>query len=160
VSHPSLGLAPRDLTRGFPDAATRIRANTSRLAARALEIHAARDATLLKRKDEVALRELLRDAEVFIERLALSMAGDDPYWLGGFSEHTAVIYRRNRVRMDDAIGLLEGIRAASRAVIAGDAVRAADAALDAGVHAFREHRKLAGDARPRNRIIQFLYKGA
>jgi hypothetical protein len=160
VSHPSLGLAPRDLARGFPDAASRLRANKARLAGRALEALAAADDTLLGRKDELGLRELLRDAEVFIERLALSVAGDDPYWLGAFCDHTAVIYRRNRIRMDDAIGLLEGIRAASRAVVGGDAIAAADAAIDAGVLAFRESRKLAGDARPRNRIIQFLYKGA
>lgn len=159
MSHPSLGLAPRDLTRGFPEAAARIRLAKSRLAARAVEVAAANDPTLRERHDELGLRNLLGDAEVYLERLALSVAGDDPFWLRSFCEHTAIIYRRNRIRMDDAIGLLEGIRAASRAVLAGDEVRPADAAIDGAILAFREQRKLAGDPRPRNRILQFLYKG-
>jgi hypothetical protein len=46
-----------------------------------------------------------------------------------------------------------------RAVLTGDEIRAADAAIDGGILAFREQRKLAGDARPRNRILQALYKG-
>ena len=61
--------------------------------------------------------------------------------------------------MDDAIRLLEGLRAASRGVLSGDEVAAADRAIDGGIHAFREHRKLAGDPRPRNRILRALYKG-
>ena len=96
---------------------------------------------------------------MYLDRLALSVAGDDPYWLADFCEHTSIIYRRNRIRLDDAIRILEGIRAASRAVLSGDEVRPADAAIDGGIHAFREQRKLAGDARPRNRILAALYKG-
>ena len=159
MGHPSLGLAPRDLTRGFPDAAARIRTAKTRLAARALEVLADADPSLVRRHDEVALRYLLGDAEVYLERLALSVAGDDPYWLTSFCEHTAIVYRRNRIKMDDAIGLLEGIRAAVRAVLSGGEVAAADAAIDGGIHAFREQRKLAGDARPKNKILQAIYKG-
>ena len=159
MSHPSLGLAPRDLTRGSPDAAARIRASKTRLATRALEVAADRDPTLLTRHDEVGLRSLLGDAEVYLERLALSVAGDDPYWLASFCEHTAIVYRRNRIRLDDAMHVLEGIRSAVRSVLTGDEQRSADAAIDGGIHGFREQWKLAGDARPKNRILQALYKG-
>lgn len=159
MSHPSLGLAPRDLTQGFPDAAARIRASKSRLAARALEVAADDDPTILTRHDETGLRSLLGDAEVYLERLANSVAGDDPFWLSSFCEHTAIVYRRNRVRLDDAIRLLEGMRSAVRAVLSGAELRPADAAIDGGIHGFREQRKLAGDSRPRNRILQAIYKG-
>ena len=159
MSHPSLGLAPRDLTKGFPEAAGRLRASKARIAARALEVAAADDPTLTERHDEIGLRSLLGDAEVYVERIALSVAGDDPFWLADFCEHTAIVYRRNRIRLDDAIRLLEGLRAAVRAVLSGDELRPADTAIDGGIHALREQRKLAGDSRPRNRILQALYKG-
>ena len=35
-----------------------------------------------------------------------------------------------------------------------------DAALDAAIERFRWQRRIAGDARKRNRILQLLYKGA
>jgi hypothetical protein len=159
VTHPTLGLPPRDLASGFTDAAARLRQARTRLATRAVEVAADADPTLLERHDEIGIRSLLRDAEVFIDRLALSVAGDDPFYLASFCEHTTIIYRRNRVRMDDAIQILEGIRAASRGVLAGDEVASAGRAIDAGIHAFREHRKLAGDPRPRNRILWAIYKG-
>ena len=159
MSHPTLGLPPRDLTSGFPEAAERLRASTARLAARALEIAVDKDPTLADRHGEIGLRNLLRDAEVYLERLALSVAGDDPFWLRSFCDHVSIIYRRNLIRMDDAVLLLDGIRAASRGVLSGDEVRAADAAIDGAIGAFREHRKLAGDPRPRNRILWAIYKG-
>jgi len=37
---------------------------------------------------------------------------------------------------------------------------AASQALDAAIGAYRWHRRIAGDARKRNPIIAFLYKGA
>jgi hypothetical protein len=160
VSHPTLGLPPRDLTRGFPEAAARLRASKARLAARALEIAADSDDTLVERHGEIGLRNLLRDAEVYLERLALSVAGDDPFWLRSFCEHTAIVYRRNLVRMDDAVLLLDGLRAASRGVLSGDEIRPADEAIGGGIHAFKEHRKLWGDPRPHNPILFAIYKGA
>jgi hypothetical protein len=35
-----------------------------------------------------------------------------------------------------------------------------DAAIDAAVAALRWHRRLGGDARKRNPVIAFIYKGA
>ncbi len=35
----------------------------------------------------------------------------------------------------------------------------ADATLDAAIKVYRWHRRLAGDARKRNALLQLLYKG-
>ena len=34
------------------------------------------------------------------------------------------------------------------------------AAIDAGIAQFRWNRRIAGDARKRNRLLEFIYKGA
>jgi hypothetical protein len=62
--------------------------------------------------------------------------------------------------MDDVIGIAEGLRAAAATAIAPDGVPAVDAAIDAAVAALRWHRRLGGDARKRNPVIAFIYKGA
>jgi len=159
VTHPTLGLPPRDLSKGFPQGSARLRASIGPLGVRALEIAIDRDPTLRERHDEIALRKLLRDTEVWIERLALSVAGDDPHWMMEFADATTVPYRRRQVPLDDVINLLEGIRAASRSVLSGDEQRAADAGIDAAIRNLRWHRRLAGDARKRNRILAAIYKG-
>ncbi|MFL5756411.1 MAG: hypothetical protein ACJ77N_08945 [Chloroflexota bacterium] len=160
MTHPSLGLPPPNLTAGFPDAAKRLRTSRERLAARALEIAIDADASLTDRYDEVGLRKLLRDAAVLLDRLALSVAGGDPGWLRDFAEQIPPIYRRRRVPLDDVIVLLEGIRAASRAVLSPDEMTAADPAIDGAINVLRWNRRIAGDARKRNRILAALYKGA
>ena len=117
------------------------------------------DPTFRSRYDEAGLRNLLRDAEVLTERLALSVAGDDPYWLAEFADQTATVFRRRGVKMDDVIRILEGIRAAARGVLSADEQASADRALDAGVEVYRWYRQIAGDARRKNPILQALYKG-
>jgi hypothetical protein len=159
VSHPTLGLPPRSLRGGFPDAAARLRDARAALARRALEIALDADPTLAVRHDEGALRELLADADVFAERLARCVAGNDPYWLREFADQVAPIYRRRHVAMDDGVRLIEGLRAAARGRLSAEEMAAADAGLDAAVHVFREYRRLAGDARKRNRILAAIYKG-
>ena len=37
---------------------------------------------------------------------------------------------------------------------------ALDAAIDAAIAVFKWHRRLAGDARKRNPLLAFIYKGA
>lgn len=159
VSHPSLGLPPRDVRKGHPAGAARLRENVGRLGVRALELAIDRDPTIRERHDELALRKLLRDTEVWLERLALSVAGDDVHWMQDFADATTVPYRRRGVPMDDVIHLLEGIRAASRSVLTLADQRAADAAIDAAIRNLRWHRRLAGDARRRNPILAAIYKG-
>ena len=77
MSHPSLGLPPPDLTAGMPEAAERMRAAKERLAGRALEVALAETPGMRERYDEAGLRQRLRDAELLIERVALSVASGD-----------------------------------------------------------------------------------
>ncbi len=159
MSHPTLGLPPRSLQAGYPDAAARLTAQRARLAARALEVAVAEDATLTARYDEAGLRNLLRDAEVLVDRLALCVAGNDTHWLKEFADHSATVLRRRGVPMDDIVRICEGLRTGARSVMAGDEMAAADRALDEAVRVYRWYRRLSGDARKRNRIIAALYKG-
>jgi hypothetical protein len=129
------------------------------LAARALEIAVDIDPTLKIRYDEAALRNLLRDAEVFVERLALCVASDDPYFLEQFADQTATIFRRRRVGMDDVAAVLEGLRSAARGILSPAEIGAADRGIDAAIAVFDWYRQIAGDARKKNRILQALYKG-
>jgi hypothetical protein len=62
--------------------------------------------------------------------------------------------------MDNVIALCEGLREASRAVLAPAERAPVDAALDTAIERLRWQRRIAGDARKRNRILQLLYKGA
>ncbi|HET7830676.1 MAG TPA: hypothetical protein VFL03_14030 [Candidatus Limnocylindrales bacterium] len=160
MTHPSLGLPPRSLQAGFPDGAARLRTEKARLAARALEIAVNDDPTFRDRYDETGLRNLLSDAEVFIERLALCVAGNDSHWLKDFADQTATVYRRRRVPMDDVVRLMEGIRASARGVLSEAETVPADAAIDEAIKVFLWYRRLAGDARKRNPILAALYKGA
>ena len=160
MSHPSLGLPPLDPTAGYPDAAARVRANGERLAARALRAAMDADATIGTRNDETGLRLLLHDAELLVERVALCLETGVTDLAREYAEWTAPVYRRRRTPMDDLIGLCEGLRAAFPSVLAPGELAPADAALDAAIGAYRWHRRIAGDARKRNALLQLLYKGA
>lgn len=160
MSHPTLGLPPRSLTAGFPDAAARLRTHRVALGVRALEIARDADATLTTRHDEFGLRRLLRDTEILVDRLAQCVAGHDPHWMREFADQSATIYRRRRVPMDDVVAICEGLRAAIRSHLSPEELVPADAALDEAVRIYREYRRLGGDARKRNRILAAIYKGA
>jgi hypothetical protein len=160
VSHPSLGQPPLDLTAGFPDAAARLRTNQERLAGRALAVAMDADPTIRDRYDETGQRQLLRDATLLAERIALCLAGATPGPAHDYAEWTAPLYRRRGVPMDDLVALCEGLRVALPSLLSPDELAAASAALDAAIEAYRWHRRLAGDARKKNAFLQFLYKGA
>jgi hypothetical protein len=159
MSHPSLGRPPRDMTAGFPDAAARLKAARGRVAARALEIAIAEDPGMRDRYDELGLRQLLRDAELLVDRVAMSVAANDPYFARDYAGWTVIVYRRRKVPMDDLVRLCEGIRQAATTVLSGDELGAADAALDDAIDVYRWSRRLAGDARKKNAFLQFIYKG-
>lgn len=160
VSHPSLGLPPRDLTAGYPADAAAIRAAAPRLAARALERAVDADADFRDRYSDLALRELLADTEALTDRLATAVASADPTVLGSLAEHLAPRYRKRNVPLDDVIALCKGVRLGATAAASPAAGPAIDAAIDAALKALRWHRRLAGDARKRNPFIAFIYKGA
>jgi len=147
------------MTAGFPDAAARMRTARSRIAARGLEVALANDAGMGERYDELGLRRLLRDTELLVERIALSVAADDPSLAGDYANWTSILYRRRKIPMDDLVGLLEGIRGVLPSVLGQGELVAAGAAIDAAVEAYRWSRRLAGDARKKNALLQFIYKG-
>ena len=160
MSHPSLGLPPIDRTSALPPAAARVDAARERLAARALEIALDRDPTLRERHDEVAVRRLLRDARVLVDRGVEAMAADDPEPARAFADATPPAYRRRQVPMNDLILLCETVRAAVGAMLPRAGMAPVDSAVDAMIERFRWHGRIAGDARKRNRLLQAIYKGA
>lgn len=160
MSHPSLGLPPLDETAGFPTAAARLRDASLRVGIRALEAAVDADPTMRDRLGESGLRWLLRDTEIWTDRLALCVATAESQPMRTFAEMISPVYRRRRVPMDDLVRLSEGFRAASRAVLGPAEQEPANEALDSAIEVFRWHRRLAGDARKRNKILAFIYKGA
>lgn len=159
VSHPTLGLPPRSLEAGFPAAADRLRAQRATLAARALEVAVDADPSIRRRHDDIGLRNLLKDAEVLVERLALCVAGDDSYWLKEFADQSATVFRRRKVAVMDVIGLLEGIRAGARGVLSEEEMASANRSLDDAVAVYRRFHHIRGDAREWNPLTSKLYKG-
>jgi len=147
------------MTAGFPEAAARLRAAKATIGARGLEIAIDRDPGLRDRHDEYALRELLRDTDIFIERIASSVAADDPIFVSEFADQIAPLYRRRRVSMDDLTAVFEGLRSSSTMVLAPAEQAVADRAIDAGIAVLRRYRRIGGDARPRNPLLQMLYRG-
>lgn len=159
MSHPSLGLPPIDETAGSPEGARRIRAASSQLAARALAVAIEHDPTLTVRYDEIGLRARLHDAELLADRVAVGVAANDPTPAREYADWTSPVYRRKKVPLADLIGLCEGLRVALPATLAPAELEAANAALDAAIGQYRWHKRLAGDASPKNRLLQLLYKG-
>jgi hypothetical protein len=160
VSHPSLGLPPIDRQSALPPAAARVDAARDRLAGRALEIAFDRDPTLRERHDEYAVRRLLRDSAVLVDRVVAAMAADDPEPARTFADATPPAYRRRKVPMNDLILLCESIRAAIGATLPVAQMGPVDAAVDAMIERFKWHGRIAGDARKKNRLLQAIYKGA
>ncbi len=160
MSHPNLGLPPRDLKAGHPAAGERIRAERARLGARALEIAVELDPSIAARHGELGLRKLLRDTEPLLERLAIALAADDRMAVAAYAEWVVVPYRRRGVPMDDLACLCEGIARATPSVLSAEEQALAQDAMEQAIRVFRWHRRVAGDARKRNKLLAFLYKGA
>jgi hypothetical protein len=160
VSHPSLGLPPRDLSAGDTAAAAALRSGGPRLRARALAAALDVDPTLADGHDEVVRASLLADLDAFVDRLVVAVASDDPRAMATFADLVAVRYRKRKIAMDDVVTLCEGLRRAAAAVVEPGSEPAIDAAIDAAIEVFRWHRRLAGDARKRNSLLAFIYKGA
>lgn len=159
MSHYALGLPGPDMRAGFPAAAERVRVAQARLGARTLEVALERDPSLRERAGETGLRQLLRDTEVFVERIARALASGDPGQAREWADWVAPVYRRRKVPMDDLVTLSEGLRSALAGLLAPEEQAAADVALDEAIATFRRYRRIAGDARKRSRIMLALYKG-
>jgi hypothetical protein len=127
---------------------------------RALEVAIERDPTIRERYRELDLRKLLRDTEPMVDRLAYALDYGDPDGLAAWADWVVPLYRRRQVPMDDLINLSEGLRRAATSVLAPDERPAANVAIDKAIHILQWHRRIAGDARKRNRLLAFIYKGA
>lgn len=160
MSHPSLGLPPRDLRAGDPTSAAVLRGGGARFRSRAFAAALDLDPTLAERHPELVRQALLADLEAFVDRLASAIASDHPHAMAMFADLVAVRYRKRKIPMDDLVTLCDGLRRAASAVVEPGAMPAVDAALDEAIAVFKWHRRLGGDARKRNAFLAFIYKGA
>jgi hypothetical protein len=159
VSHPSLGLPPRDPRPGHPAAAA-IRAARERIAARALEDVVATDPTFRLRYDDPALRRLLLDTRTLLDQLADAVAADDAAGFASWVEALVPRYRKRNVTMDDLIRLLGTVRRTVLAAVDPASAGEIEAVLDGAALALKRQRRVAGDGRKRNPIAAFLWKGS
>ena len=153
-------MPPRDLTAGDRAAAAAMRAAGSRLSSRALAAAMDIDPTFKARHDDLVRQALLSDLQAFVDRLLIAVASGDPSAMASFADLVAVRYRKRKIAMDDLVTLCEGLRRAAASVVDPGAQPAIDAALDQAIAVFKWHRRLAGDARKRNPLLAFIYRGA
>lgn len=157
--HPNLGLAPADMTAGFPAAADILRRDKAALAEAGLRAAFDSDPEFRGHFDESGTRRLQHDGELLIERLAASVAGNDPRWMSGFAEWLGPILRRRRVSQWDVAALCEGIRETVRPTLGAEEMAGADRALDAAVAVLRKNGRVGGDPHKRNALAKWLYRG-
>lgn len=115
---------------------------------------------MAERHDELARAELLADLEAFVDRLVIAVGSGDAHAMATFADLVAVRYRKRKVSMDDVVTLCEGLRRAAAAAVEPAAQPTVDEAIDEAIAVFKWHRRLAGDARKRNKLAQLIYKGA
>lgn len=145
---------------GWPTDAERLRCAADEVRLRTFEIALACAPELRDRLGEIRLRTLYRDLEGLLEVVARVVASNDPSLLRSWAEWVVPVFRRRRIAMDDLVSVCEALRAALAAVLGPEARAAAGRGLDEAIRVFRAHRRLGGDARPRNRLLAAIYKGA
>lgn len=157
--HPNLGLAPFDMTSGYPAAAATVRRDVTQVSSGALTAAAKADPTLRSRYDETGLRLLLRDAELLAERLAMCLGGGGVRWLSDYAEWIGPIERRRGVVLGDLAAICAGMVEALEPSLGADELAAATRALDAAANVFRRNGRVAGDRHKRNAFLKWMYKG-
>lgn len=157
--HPNLGLAPMDMTAGFPSAAAILRRSRSKIAARALEVVVAADPDFRPRFDDAGLRQLLHDTEVLIDRLAMCVEADDSRPMAEFAEWIGPAVRRRRVSLWDIAALCEGVREVATPKFADEEAALIGRTVDAAVAVLRKNGRLGGDPHKRNALFKWLYRG-
>jgi hypothetical protein len=153
-------MPPRDLGAGDRAAAAAIRAAGTRLRTRALEAALDLDPTMRDRHDELVRQALHEDLQAFVDRLVVAVSSGDPTAMATFADLVCVRYRKRRISMDDLVTLCEGLRRAAGSVVDPAALPSIDAAIDQAIAVFKWHRRIAGDARKRNPLLAFIYRGA
>ena len=157
--HPNLGLAPADLTAGYPAAAEKLRVNAVRFSAGALESAFTTDPGLRARYDEVGTRHLLRDGELLVERLAMCLESGEVRSLTEYAEWIGPIYRRRGVPLSDLGALCAAIRDTVEPHLGPDEFAVAERSLDAAQTILRNNGRLGGDSHKRNALLKWLYRG-
>ena len=160
MSHPSLGLPPASPAGGHQTAAAALHAVRDRLAARALEAFVANDPTARERLDELALRRLLRDLGTILDEVATTLVTADRGAFIAWCESLVPGYRKRNVPMDDLVRLMGELERATAAGIEPEPAAVAGSLLADAAAAFKSHRRLGGDAKKKNPVIDFIYKGA
>ena len=153
-------MPPRDLHAGDRAAAAALQSAGSRLSARALAAAIDIDPTLKDRHDEQVREALQSDLQAFVDRLIAAVSSGDPRHMATFADLVAVRYRKRKIAMDDVITFCEGLRRAAGSVVEPGAQPSIDEAIDEAIAVFKWNRRLAGDARKRNPLLAFIYRGA
>jgi hypothetical protein len=159
MPHPSLGFPPPDAMAAHPGAARRLRAGRDRLARLALENTLRLAPHFSERYDEVTLRLFLRDYQRHIEQLARAMETGVDGFVVNYAEWLVPVYRRRKVRMNDFIHMVDGLRHAAVTVLTPDEVEFAEPMFEHWAQMLKHHGRLPGD-HPGNPVVRFFWKGA
>jgi hypothetical protein len=145
---------------GHATAAATLRADRERIAGRVLEAFVADDPTARERYDELAMRRLLRDIGTTLDQVSGVLATGDSTAFLSWCEALVPVYRRRGVPMDDLARLAGLLSKAAASVLPLEAASAAATVLEAAGRGFNANRRLGGDAKKRNPVVAFIYKGA
>lgn len=145
---------------GHATAAATLRADRERIAGRVLEAFVAEDPTARERYDELAMRRLLRDIGTMLDQLSGALATADSTAFLSWCEALVPVYRRRGVPMDDLARLTSLLSKAAASVLPLEAASAAASVLESAGRGFKANRRLGGDAKKRNPVVAFIYKGA
>ncbi len=143
----------------MPEAAARLRDDRPWLAAEALRAAIRRDPTLETRHDAVHFRRFLRDCDEHVFQLAQALGDGRAGPMAAYVSTIVPVFRRRRVPLEDLGTMLLGTLDAARVALPPAQAEAATLIVEAGLAQLERPRHLAGD-RPRNPILQFLWKGA
>ncbi len=143
----------------MPDAATRLRNGHGRLGAEALRAAVRRDPSFESRYDTVQFRTFLRDCDRHVLQLAQALERGLPGPMTEYVDTIVPVFRRRRVPLEDLGTMLLGTLDAARADLPPAEGDAASLVVEAALNQLERPRHLPGD-RPRNPILQLLWKGA
>ena len=147
------------MTAGYPAAAEKVRGDMLKISAGALEAAVKADPTIRARYDDAALRQLLRDGELLVERLSMCLGSDTVRWLSEYAEWIGPIYRRRRVPLGDLSAICAGILETVEPMLNPAELEVASRALEAAMAVFKRNSRLGGDRHKRNALWKWMYRG-
>ncbi len=144
---------------GFPVAAEALRRDCTPLAARAVSLVVDREPEFRGRFTERGMANLLHDAEMLTERLAMCVASADDRWLTEYAEWMSPVLRRRGVAQADVAAICDGLRDTVADQLGPEEQKLAARSIDAAAEIFRKNGRLSGDPHKRNALLRWLYKG-